>query len=113
MSRSRKTSLVELGGGLNLNIALTYLEKHAPKPRNTVSTINGRGEIVLNYAKRFICNFGLEELLRANPVLEAGEEEGIVLAEINVSAIRDFRREESWRMRYRKDWYRSLRTLGQ
>jgi hypothetical protein len=54
MSRSRKSSLAELGGGLNLNIAITYLEKHAPKPRNTASASNGRGEIVLNYAKRFI-----------------------------------------------------------
>ena len=210
---------------LNLNIALTYLEKHAAKPRNTVSIINGRGEIVLNYSKRFICNFGLEELLRPNPnlyntdigcdfncdpgdsfdvctlagkegeanvgamicadrefpeaatdlmikgaeiiavpnsctwdktrssllearafenllaigmanypapmtnghsqaytgvawkcgvlaetlLVEAGEEEGIVLAEIDLGAIRDFRREESWRMRYRKDWYYDCR----
>lgn len=220
---------VGLARELNLNSALTYLEKHAPKPRNTVSIINGRGETVLNYAKRFICNFGLEELLRPNPnlddidigcdfncdpgdsfgvctlvgkageanvgamicadrefpeaatalmikgaeiiavpnsctwdkirssllearafenllaigmanypapianghsqaytgaawkrgvlaetlLVEAGEEEGIVLAEIDISAILDFRREESWRMRYRKDWYRSLRTLGE
>lgn len=61
---------VGLARELNLNSALTYLEKHAPKPRNTVSIINGRGEIVLNYAKRFICNFGLEELLRPNPNLD-------------------------------------------
>jgi predicted amidohydrolase len=211
---------------LNLNIALSYLEKHAPKPRNTVSIIDGRGEVVLDYSKRFICNFGLEELQGPNPSLdeidigcdfncdpggtsdvctltgedgevrvgamicadrefpepaadlmmkgaeiivvpnsctwdrirssmlevrafenllaigmanypapktnghsqawtgvawksgvptatllvEAGQEEGIVLAEIDVGAIRDFRKEESWRMQHRRNWYTTLRA---
>jgi len=208
-----------------LNIAFTYLEKHTPKLRNTVSIINRRGEIALDHSKRFICNFGLEKLLRPDPnlddidigcdyncdpgdsfdvctlagregeanvgamicadrefpeaatelmikgaeiiavlnsctwdkirssllearavenllaigvanypaptanghsqaytgaawkrgvsaetlIVEAGEEEGIVLAGIDVTAIRDFRRGESWRMRYRKNWYDSRR----
>ncbi len=212
---------------LSLNIAITYLETHAPKPRNTVSIINGRGEIVLNYSKVFVCNFGLEQLTKVNPgemdvgcdfncdpgegfdvcrltgrqgevivgamicadrefpeaatelmmkgaeiivvpnsctwdpirstllearafenllaigianypapvangrsqaftgaawkqgipvktsLVEPGGEEGIVLAEVDVSAIREFRQEESWRMQYRKSWYESLRTKAQ
>lgn len=52
---------------LDLNIALTYLESHAPKPRNSVSIINGQGDVVLHYSKVFICNFGEEELLKPHP----------------------------------------------
>jgi predicted amidohydrolase len=215
---------VALSRELTLNIAITYLAKHAPKPRNTVSIINGQGEVVLNYSKRFICNFGKEELLQPHPnrenigcdfncdsgddfevctitgkegevrvgamicadrefpeaatelmikgaeiivvpnscewdkirsvslqgrafdnllaiamanypapmtnghsqaytcvawndgvtaetlLVEAGEDEDIVLAEIDVKAIREFRRQEAWRMDYRKSWYRNTRT---
>jgi predicted amidohydrolase len=208
---------VALARELKLNIAITYLAKHTPKPRNTVSIINGQGEVVLNYSKRFICNFGKEELIKPHPnrddigcdfncdpgdsfevsalagkqgevrvgamicadrefpeaatelmmkgaeiivvpnscqwdqirssllqarafenllaiamanypasghsqactcvawkdsvsaetvLVEAGKEEGIVLAEVDVSAIREFRQIESWRMEYRKDWRR-------
>jgi len=45
---------------LEVAIALTYLEKHSPKPRNTVSVINRFGEIILNYSKVHTCDFGLE-----------------------------------------------------
>jgi predicted amidohydrolase len=47
---------------LQLNIAITYLEKFSPKPRNTVSIINSDGEVVLIYSKVFLCSFGQEEL---------------------------------------------------
>jgi predicted amidohydrolase len=211
---------VALARELKLNIAVTYLAKHAPKPQNTVSIINGQGEVVLNYAKTFICNFGREELLKPDPnrddigcdfncdpgdsfdvctlagkegevkvgamicadrefpeaatelmlkgaevivvpnscqwdqirssllqarafenllaigmvnypapmanghsqactcvawkdgvsaetvLVEAGKEEGVVLAEVDVSAIREFRQIESWRTEYRKEWRR-------
>jgi predicted amidohydrolase len=212
---------VKLARELDLNIAITYLEKHSPKPRNTVAIINGQGEIVLKYSKVFICNFGAGDLQKldadihnldlgcdfnCNPgghfsvctlrgkegqvnvgamicadrefpeagtalmlkgaeiiivpnscdwdkvrssllegrafenqlaivvanyprpmtnghsqaytgaawkngeprptlLVEAGESEEIVIAKIDVSAIRDFRKEESWRMKYRKNWY--------
>jgi predicted amidohydrolase len=43
-------------------------------------------------------------------LVEAGEDEDIVLAEIDVKAIREFRRQEAWRMDYRKSWYRNTRT---
>jgi predicted amidohydrolase len=55
---------------LGMNIAITYLESHWPKPRNTVSIINGQGDVVLNYSKVFICDFGKEELLKSVPNLD-------------------------------------------
>ena len=217
-------AFVAVARELTISIALTYLEKHDPKPRNSVSIINGQGQIVLSYSKRFICSFGKEELLKPHPnrehigcdfncdpgdsfevctitgkngavrvgamicadrefpeaatelmikgaeiivvpnscdweqvrssllqgrafenllaiamvnyptpmanghsqaytcvawkggvpaetlLVEAGEDEAIVLAEIDVSAIREFRCEEAWRMDYRKSWYRDTET---
>jgi len=52
---------------LEMNIAITYLETHQPKPRNSVSIINANGEVMLNYSKVFICDFGEAELLKADP----------------------------------------------
>lgn len=58
---------VALARELHLNIAVTYLQAHHPKPRNSVSIINNSGDVVLNYSKVFICNFGEDELLKAEP----------------------------------------------
>ena len=52
---------------LDMNIAITYLEAHRPMPRNTVSVINRRGEVVLNHSKAFICDFGKDETPKAKP----------------------------------------------
>ena len=60
-------SFAALARELDLNIAITYLEAHQPMPRNSVSIINRRGEVTLNYAKVFISNFGKDELLKPNP----------------------------------------------
>jgi predicted amidohydrolase len=60
-------AFAELAKELSMNIALTYLEAHQPKPRNTVSIINKEGKVVLNYSKVFICNFGSEELMKSEP----------------------------------------------
>jgi predicted amidohydrolase len=62
---------VEAARSLRINIALTYLEKWKPKPRDTVSIINSRGEVALNYSKVYICNFGMEELAKESPDYEA------------------------------------------
>jgi predicted amidohydrolase len=51
------------------NIAVTYLETHQPLPRNTASILNRRGEVVLNYSKVFLCDFGKDELEKPNPNL--------------------------------------------
>jgi predicted amidohydrolase len=60
-------SFTALAQELRMNIALTYLEAHSPKPRNSVSIINRSGEVVLNYSKVFICDFGEAELLKHDP----------------------------------------------
>ena len=60
-------SFATLARELDLNIAITYLEAHQPMPRNTVSVINRRGEVMLNYSKVFICDFGKDALLKPNP----------------------------------------------
>ena len=48
---------------LNMAIALTYLETWKGAPRNSVSLIDRRGEIVLTYAKVHTCEFDLESAL--------------------------------------------------
>ena len=63
-------SFATLARELDLNIAITYLETHQPLPRNTVSVLDRRGEVVLNYSKVFLCDFGKEELLRPNPKVQ-------------------------------------------
>jgi predicted amidohydrolase len=55
-------SYAKVAKELEINIALTYLEKHIPKPKNTVSIINSMGKVVLTYSKVFLCNFGQEAL---------------------------------------------------
>jgi predicted amidohydrolase len=60
-------SFAALAPELRMNIALTYLEVHSPKPRNSVSIISRTGEVALNYSKVFICDFGEAELLERDP----------------------------------------------
>lgn len=48
---------------LDMAIALTYLEKWSPLPRNAVSLINRRGEILFTYAKVHTCDFDKEAAL--------------------------------------------------
>lgn len=60
-------SFRELAKELETNIAITYLEKTNTKPKNSVSIINAKGEVALNYSKVFICDFGKVELQKENP----------------------------------------------
>jgi N-carbamoylputrescine amidase len=48
---------------LEMAIALTYLERWDGAPRNSVSLIDRRGEIVLTYAKVHTCDFDAEAAL--------------------------------------------------
>lgn len=48
---------------LEMAIALTYLERWDGAPRNSVSLIDRRGEIVLTYAKVHTCDFDKEAAL--------------------------------------------------
>lgn len=60
----------ELARELDMAIAVTLLEKHAPKPRNTVCLFDRRGDLKIRYSKVHICDFGEED---DEGVLDAGE----------------------------------------
>ena len=45
---------------LDMAVALTYLERWRGAPRNSVSLIDRRGEIVMTYAKVHTCDFDME-----------------------------------------------------
>ena len=47
---------------LEMAIAITYLQKWEPKPRNVVSLIDRHGNIVMTYAKVHTCDFRFEEV---------------------------------------------------
>lgn len=48
---------------LNMAIAITYLEKYEPRPKNTVEVFDRFGNRVLKYAKVHTCDFGYEKSL--------------------------------------------------
>ncbi len=50
----------ELAEELNLAIALTYLERWAGAPRNSMSLINRHGKVSMTYAKVHTCDFSME-----------------------------------------------------
>lgn len=45
---------------LNMAIAITYLETHEPRPRNSVTVFDRKGRQVLHYSKIHICTFETE-----------------------------------------------------
>ncbi len=49
-----------LAGELNLAIAITFLERFSPQPRNTMVLFDRHGVPVLTYAKVHTCDFGDE-----------------------------------------------------
>ena len=60
----------EISLKLNMAIAITLLEKHEPKPRNTVCLFDRHGKLVYCYIKVHICDFGEDD---DEGVLDAGE----------------------------------------
>jgi len=48
---------------LGMAIALTYLERWEPRPRNACSIIDRNGEVVLRYSKVHTCDFSWEKAL--------------------------------------------------
>lgn len=48
---------------LDMAIAITFLEKHKPRPRNTVCLFDRNGNNVLSYSKVHTCDFGDEKML--------------------------------------------------
>ena len=52
-----------LAAELQMAIAVTFLESHEPKPRNSVVLFDRRGQRRLHYAKVHTCAFDLEKVL--------------------------------------------------
>ncbi len=60
----------ELAQELDMAIAITFLETHEPKPRNTVCLFDRHGKPVFRYSKVHICDFGEAD---DEGVLEGGD----------------------------------------
>lgn len=61
----------EIAAELDMAIAVTLLEKHEPKPRNTVCMFDRHGKLVYRYSKVHICDFGEDD---DEGVLDAGDD---------------------------------------
>ena len=61
----------ELAKKLDMAIAITFLEEHEPKPRNTVCLFDRHGNLKYRYSKIHICDFGEED---DEGVLDAGDD---------------------------------------
>jgi len=78
---------------LNMAIALTYLERFSPSPRNTVTLIDRFGSPVLTYAKVHTCDFGVERALTRGEdyyVAELDTEGGMVKVGAMICYDREF-----------------------
>jgi len=53
----------ELAKELDMAIALTYLERWEGSPRNSVSIIDRKGDVLMTYAKIHTCDFDIESSL--------------------------------------------------
>jgi predicted amidohydrolase len=83
----------DLAKELEMAIAITYLEKWPGRPRNTVSLIDRRGEIVLTYAKVHTCEFDLESAVTPGddfPVIELETAQGTVKIGFMICYDREF-----------------------
>ncbi len=60
-----------LAAELDMAIAITLLEQHEPKPRNSVCLFDRHGKLQYRYAKVHTCNFGEPD---DEGVLDAGDE---------------------------------------
>lgn len=60
----------ETAAELDMAIAITFLEEHEPKPRNTVCLFDRHGKLVYRYSKVHICDFGEDD---DEGVLDAGD----------------------------------------
>lgn len=60
----------EIASELDMAVAITLLEKHEPKHRNTVCLFDRHGKLVYRYSKVHICDFGEDD---DEGVLDAGD----------------------------------------
>lgn len=61
----------EIASELDMAVAVTLLEKHAPKHRNTVCLFDRHGKLVYRYSKVHICDFGEDD---DEGVLDSGDD---------------------------------------
>ena len=61
----------EIASELDMAVAITLLEKHEPKHRNTVCLFDRHGKLVYRYSKVHICDFGEDD---DEGVLDAGDD---------------------------------------
>lgn len=61
----------DLAVELEIAIAITFLEEHEPKPRNTVCLFDRHGKLQFRYSKVHICDFGEAD---DEGVLDAGDD---------------------------------------
>ncbi len=64
---------LDLARELDMAIAATYLERWDGPPRNSVSIIDRRGEVLLTYAKMHTCDFSVERHCTAGDALPVCE----------------------------------------
>ncbi len=66
---------------LGMAIGITFLEKHHPRPRNTICLFNRHGTLMYKYSKVHTCDFGDECMLDGGDeffVADLDTEEGII-----------------------------------
>lgn len=84
----------DLARELGIAIALTYLEPWDGPPRNSVSLLDCRGEILMTYAKVHTCDFDLPEAActsgRDFPVVELDTAKGALKVGAMICFDRDF-----------------------
>ena len=61
----------EIASELDMAVAITLLEKHEPKHRNTVCLFDRHGKLVYRYSKVHICDFGEDD---DEGILDAGDD---------------------------------------
>ncbi len=66
-------SFGKLAAELQMAIGITFLEKHQPKPRNSLVLFDRRGEEVLHYAKVHTCDFDEEAVLSSGEGFSVAE----------------------------------------
>lgn len=90
-------SFVKRFSELDMAIAVTFLEQHEPKPRNTVCLFDRHGKMLYRHSKVHICDFGETD---DEGVLDAGDD--FFVAELDLDMLRDYRRREVWGCKNRR-----------
>lgn len=93
---------IETAKQLKMAIAITYLEKHNPQPRNTVSIIDEKGKIVLDYSKYSPITVDENGNEVNNELLVMGTNEDVQVVSFDMEKIRKYRQNYYLGDAYRK-----------